>query len=138
MTTIPTRLAQAVRTSKSPVEARKRAIQLYRDWYRAAPEVVTLYALSIHPSQIRHAVRAQFERNRHVTDHKVIDVLLLKGRQEYQETLNCWKQNDHILGILLEEKSRPQRTFLEKFYEGRDEDAVLPATGTKATGLIGL
>lgn len=53
-----------------------------------------------------------------MTDTRVIDVLLLKGRQEYQETLNCWKQLDHIMGILLAPRGRPQRTFLQKFYEG--------------------
>jgi NADH dehydrogenase (ubiquinone) 1 alpha subcomplex subunit 6 len=53
-----------------------------------------------------------------VTDPRAIDVLLLKGRQDYQETMNCWKQTDHVLGILLESKDRPNQTFLQKFYEG--------------------
>lgn len=72
-------------------------------------------------------------------------MLLLKGRQEYQETMNVWKQTDHVMGTLLLPQDRPQRTFLQKFYEGeytfvhllcilnylflpgRDEEAVLPA-----------
>ncbi|KAF8654749.1 hypothetical protein AX16_003404 [Volvariella volvacea WC 439] len=132
MTTIPSRLAQATRASVSSTEARKRVVQLYRDWYRSAPEIVSLYALNVSPAFVRHSIRQKFEKNRYVTDPKVIDVLLLKGRQEYQETMNCWKQNDHIMGILLESKERPQKSFLEKFYEGRDEDAVLPA----ATGVV--
>ncbi len=70
------------------------------------------------PTFVRHCIRAHFEENRYVTDTRVIDVLLLKGRQEYQETLNCWKQLDHIMGILLAPRGRPQRTFLQKFYEG--------------------
>ena len=41
---------------------------------------------------MRGAIRDQFEQHRHIQDLKVIDVLLLKGLQEYQETLNCWKQ----------------------------------------------
>lgn len=55
-----------------------------------------------------------------MTDKKAVDVLLLKGWQEYQETMNVWKQPDHIYGILLEDQgaSRPPRTFLQKFYEG--------------------
>ena len=53
-----------------------------------------------------------------MTDTRVIDVLIQKGRQEYQETLNCWKQLDHIMGILLQSKGRPPRSFLQKFYEG--------------------
>ncbi len=63
-------------------------------------------------------MRREFERNRYVSDPKVIDVLIQKGRQSWQETMNCWSQEPHILGILLAPKDRPQRTFLEKFYEG--------------------
>ncbi|TFK57956.1 hypothetical protein BDN72DRAFT_730262, partial [Pluteus cervinus] len=76
---------------------------------------------------IRHSIRERFEKNRYVTDPRAIDVLILKGRQEYQETLNCWKQNDHIMGILLQSKEKPQKSFLQKFYEGIDEEAIVPA-----------
>ena len=63
-------------------------------------------------------MRREFETNRFVSDPKVIDVLVQKGRQSWQETMNCWKQLDHIMGILLQPKGRPSRTFLQKFYEG--------------------
>lgn len=109
-----------------------------------------LYALNVSPAYVRHSIREHFEKNRYVTDLRAIDVLLLKGRQEYQETLNCWKQRDHVEGILLAPQFRPQKTFMQKFLEGewrcdiwrcvwvdllgtgRDEDAVLPA----ATGVV--
>ncbi|KAF8626025.1 hypothetical protein AX15_005115 [Amanita polypyramis BW_CC] len=132
MTTIPTRLARPIQLSSGIEEARKRAIHLYRDWYRAAPEVVQLYALNVSPALIRHSIRERFEKNRYVTDLRAIDVLLSKGRMEYQETLNCWKQMDHIEGILLAPQHRPQRSFMQKFLEGRDEDAILPA----ASGVV--
>jgi NADH dehydrogenase (ubiquinone) 1 alpha subcomplex subunit 6 len=139
MTTIPARLAQMSRTSSSPAQARQRAIQLYRDWYRSvrrfslphkslsvdishlfdkAPEIVSIYALDLSPNQVRHAIRQRFERHRYVTDPRVIDVLLLKERQEYQETMNTWKQTPHVLGLLLNNKPTPQKSFLQKFYEG--------------------
>ncbi|KAH6912079.1 NADH dehydrogenase 1 alpha subcomplex subunit 6 [Coprinopsis sp. MPI-PUGE-AT-0042] len=127
MSTIPARLARATRTSSSPQEARQRVLSLYRDWYRSAPEICALYAISESPAYIRHAIRQKFEKNRYVSDPRAIDVLLLKSRQDYQETMNCWNQTDHILGLLLAPVERPQRTFLEKFYEGKDEDAVRPA-----------
>jgi len=129
MTTIPARLAQTSFTSSSPAEARQRALYLYRAWCRSGQEVVDLYAINVPAAQIRHAIRRRFEQNRHITDPRAIDVLLQKGWQEYQETMNVWKQRDHVLGILLEDQgaSRPPRTFLQKFYEGKDEDAVLPA-----------
>ena len=83
-----------------------------------APEIVSLYALNVSPAYIRHCVRQHFEQNRYVSDTRVVDVLIQKGRIEYQETMNCWKQLDHIMGILLQPKGRPPRTFLQKFYEG--------------------
>ncbi|KAH8084908.1 NADH-ubiquinone oxidoreductase Complex1 subunit [Cristinia sonorae] len=132
MSTIPARLARAAQTSANTAEARSRVLKLYRDWYRAAPEIVSLYTLNVSPAYFRHVIRQEFEANRHVTDLKVIDVLLQKSRVEYQETVNCWKTVDHVMGILLRPKGRPQRTFLQKFYEGRDEDQVLPA----ATGIL--
>jgi len=126
-TTIPARLATLTRTSPSATDARKRALSLYRDWYRSAPEIVALYTLSVPPAYIRHSIRQRFERTRNVTDLRAIDVLLLKERQEFQETMNGWKQTDHVVGILLQPQDRPQKTFLQKFYEGRDEEAVVPA-----------
>ncbi|KAI0339074.1 NADH-ubiquinone oxidoreductase Complex1 subunit [Trametopsis cervina] len=131
MTTIPSRLSRATKTLRTPDDARKAVIQLYREWYRGAPEIVSLYSLSVSPQYVRQAIRTRFEENRYVTDIRVIDQLYLKSRQEYQETMNFWKQKEHVMGKLLLPRSRPQRTFLQKFYEGRDEDQVLPA----ATGL---
>ncbi|KAF8841056.1 NdufA6 NADH-ubiquinone oxidoreductase 14.8 kDa subunit [Paxillus ammoniavirescens] len=132
MTTIPSRLAHVARFSGSPAEARMRVIDLYRGWIRAAPEMVSLYALPVTPNYIRHCIRKKFEANRHVTDPRAIEVLIHKSRLDLQETLNCWKQTDHIMGILLNVEERPQRTFLQKFFEGRDEDAIRPA----ASGVV--
>ncbi|KIP06394.1 hypothetical protein PHLGIDRAFT_107023 [Phlebiopsis gigantea 11061_1 CR5-6] len=131
MTTIPSRLARATKTIRSPEEARTAVFQLYRDWYRGAPEICALYTLPVSEQYVRQAIRRRFEENRHVTDLQVLNHLLLKGRQEYQETMNFWKQREHVLGRLITPRGRPARSFLEKFYEGRDEDQVLPApTGT--------
>jgi len=41
---------------------------------------------------IRLKIRQDFEKNRDITDLPVIDMLLHKNQQEYQETMNCWKQ----------------------------------------------
>ena len=119
--------------SSSPEEARSRVIDLYRGWIRAvrcsfyrmspsdhtqAPEIVSLYAIPATPSYVRHCIRQKFEANRHVTDPRAIEVLIHKSRQDLQESLNCWKQTDHVMGILLKVDERPQRTFLQKFFEG--------------------
>ncbi|KAF8501981.1 NdufA6 NADH-ubiquinone oxidoreductase 14.8 kDa subunit [Gautieria morchelliformis] len=134
MTTIPSRLARITRTSSSPTEARSLAIQLYRDWYRSAPEIVSLYALTISPTLIRQRIREEFERNRYVTDVRVVDRLILKWRQEYQETMNCWKQEPHIMGMLLQPKERPKEAFLQKFFQGREDEGVIPAVSSSSSG----
>ncbi|THH19266.1 hypothetical protein EUX98_g8812 [Antrodiella citrinella] len=120
MSTIPARLARAAQVSTNHAEARARVFKLYRDWYRGTPEIISVYALNISPAFFRHAIRQHFEENRYVTDLKTIDILLQKSRIEYQETINCWKTTDHVLGVLLRPKGRPQRSFLEKFYEAQN------------------
>jgi len=80
-----------------------------------------MYTLEHSPAEYRHIIRQRFERNRHVTDVRAIDVLLLKSRQNYQETINLWKMREHVVGIQLEEPKdvrRANMTFLQKFYEG--------------------
>lgn len=71
---------------------------------------------------LRAKFRTMFERNRHVRDVSVLDVLLLKAHQEYQETMNAWKQAPHIMRWFAEEEAPPRpKGFLEKFYATRDE-----------------
>ncbi|KAN0065396.1 ndufa6 NADH-ubiquinone oxidoreductase subunit [Thecaphora frezii] len=122
MTTIPARLARTTQISRSLDEARKRSAALYRAYYRGAPEICALYSLDVPPPVLRAKIRTLFEKNRHIKDVAVLDVLLLKAQQDYQETMNVWKQIPHIMKWFAEEESiaRPEG-FLEKFYSGRDE-----------------
>lgn len=53
-----------------------------------------------------------------MTDPRAIDILLQKSRIEYQETMNCWKQMDHVLGMFMDTKQKPQKTFMQMFLEG--------------------
>lgn len=92
-----------------------------------------MYTLPLSVERVRQSIRNNFERHRYVTDPQVVDVLLLKSRQDYQEAINQWKTPDHVLGMLSNvDRERAvevlsKRTFLQKFYAGRDENAVLPA-----------
>jgi NADH dehydrogenase (ubiquinone) 1 alpha subcomplex subunit 6 len=47
---------------------------------------------------IREKKRADFERHRGITDVNVIDMLIFKSKQEYQETMNCWKTEVSVQG----------------------------------------
>jgi hypothetical protein len=55
---------------------------------------------------IRLKIRQDFEKNRDIADLGIIDMLLHKNQQEYQETMNCWKQEVSVFtfacsGVLL-------------------------------------
>ncbi|KAG7527260.1 hypothetical protein FFLO_07112 [Filobasidium floriforme] len=126
MTTIPSRLASVSAISGTQQIARQRVRALYRDWYRSAPQIVSLYALNISPSMIREKKRADFERHRGITDVNVIDMLIFKSKQEYQETMNCWKTEAHVMSWFRKHEVRaPPTTFMDKFLAGRDDPQVL-------------
>ncbi|EJD39835.1 hypothetical protein AURDEDRAFT_171107 [Auricularia subglabra TFB-10046 SS5] len=130
MSTIPVRMARKTVASGSLVKAQARARSLYREWYRAAPEIVTLYALPLTQTDVRAWLRREFEKNRHVSDPKTLDVLVTKGRQDYMETMNTWKEYPHVMTMLTRGMyDVPQgKSFMTKFLEGRDEEALVPAS----------
>ncbi|KAI9316163.1 hypothetical protein DFJ73DRAFT_881413, partial [Zopfochytrium polystomum] len=107
--------------SASLTQARRRALLAYRDWIRASPHIVELYQLDITTSALKRRVRQAYEESRHVSDLGVIDVMLLKSRQELEETLNFWKQKTHVMRYFEQNPyAEPKpRDFLGKFYEGR-------------------
>ncbi|KAI9312700.1 hypothetical protein BX666DRAFT_1865672 [Dichotomocladium elegans] len=113
-------LAKTTVTSSSPAEATQRALSLYRAFQKSVPEIQKLYEIDIPESALRAKIREEFEKNRHVTDLQVRDVLLAKGQMEYQETMNLWKQQTHVYRYFAEEEAAPKPvTFLDKFFEGR-------------------
>ncbi|CAG8572694.1 11365_t:CDS:2 [Paraglomus brasilianum] len=117
MTITPARLATVTATSGTYQNARQKVLALYRDWQRAAPTIITEYHLDIPTSAVRAKIREEFEKHRYVNDLRLIDILLFKGRTEYQETLNLWKFSTHLLNYFEKEEAGPKPAgFLEKFY----------------------
>ncbi|KAG0297157.1 hypothetical protein BGZ96_007518 [Linnemannia gamsii] len=107
--------------SSSLSSARQSVIHLYRDFQRGVPEIMRTHQVDIPMSMIRTKIREEFERHRDVKDLAVIDILLFKGRQEYQETMNAWKQETHIMRYFIKDDAPPKpQGFLEKFLAGRD------------------
>ncbi|KAI8319342.1 hypothetical protein GQ54DRAFT_299403 [Martensiomyces pterosporus] len=108
------------RSSTSLADARSRAIQLYRQWQKSVPQIMLDYHLCMPQSVVRAKIREEFEKQRYVSDPRTIDVLLFKGRIEFEETYNVWKQYSHVLRYFDANEKEPQATkFLDKFVEGR-------------------
>ncbi|KAK3070079.1 hypothetical protein LTR53_011066 [Teratosphaeriaceae sp. CCFEE 6253] len=119
----PTYLATRTRSSRNFDDARLRVVKSYRDWLRSAPEVQSMYSLNMPVSAIRTKIRQEFERHRYVSQIKTIDVLLFNSHQEYQETLNFWKQLTHVLKYFRTEEDKKAalpKTFIQGFLEGRN------------------
>ncbi len=101
--------------SSSPVHARARVLKLYRDWLRAAPTVVVTYSLEVPTSVVRNRIRHEFVKARNEHDPRLIDRMIFRGRLEYEETVNQWKQKNHVMNYFDQEPEKP-KSFLEKFY----------------------
>ncbi|XJO74269.1 hypothetical protein BDV3_005114 [Batrachochytrium dendrobatidis] len=106
-------------TSGSLIQARKRVLSQYRDWIRSSPTIVDIYKLDITSRTLRARIRQEFEKHRFVTDLQVIDILLFKGRTEYEETMNFWKQKSHVMRFFSNDPYQTTKddNFLGKFFK---------------------
>ncbi|KAF2457195.1 putative NADH-ubiquinone oxidoreductase B14 subunit [Lineolata rhizophorae] len=119
----PAYLAQRTRSSINWADARSRVLKSYREWLRAAPEIQKMYSLNMPVSNIRTKIRQEFERHRYVAQLSAVDVLIMHSHQEFQETLNYWKQLSHVMKYFRAEedpKGRLPNNFISGFLEGRN------------------
>ncbi|AEO68941.1 0e3f6bd5-42da-44bb-9a73-ff578c22c59a [Thermothielavioides terrestris] len=120
----PTQFAVTTKQSANWAEAKQRVLAAYRNWIRAAPEIQTMYSVPHPVSAIRSRIRQEFERHRYVNKLPVVDVLLLQSNADYQETMNFWRQTNHVMSYFKEENFRGEKrlpsNFLAGFLEGRN------------------
>jgi len=68
----------------------------------------------------REKVRELFLKNKHVTDIRAIDMLVIKGQMELVETANIWKQRNHVMMFFKDTVNPKPTDFMSKFYEGQE------------------
>ncbi|KAK4746958.1 hypothetical protein SAY87_025995 [Trapa incisa] len=114
--------------SASLEEARSRVINFFKTACRSIPNIMEIYNLDdvVTTAQLRSAITSEFRKNSHITNPKVIDMLLFKGMEELGNITEHAKQRHHIIGQYvvgrqglvqdLGTKDKGMSNFLKNFY----------------------
>lgn len=124
MPTAATAFAETTKHTLNSLEMRNRVLSLYRRYLRHSPTFVELYELDLPVASVRTKIRQEFERNRYQKDINITNVLYAKGQMEFQELVNFWKQNSHVMRYFENHdepkfvKGASQGSFASKFLKG--------------------
>ncbi|GAV87614.1 Complex1_LYR_2 domain-containing protein [Cephalotus follicularis] len=114
--------------SASLEEARSRVFDFFRAACRSLPKVMEIYNLDdvAKISHLRSTIANEIRKNSHITNPKVIDMLLFKGMEELNNIVEHAKQRHHIIGQYvvgqrglvqdLGTKDQGMSNFLKNFY----------------------
>lgn len=122
-------------TTSSMAQSRIEVTRLYRKILRRLPDTLTDYNMwHISMTNATKKVAAEFRKNAHVRDTRVIDKLRIKAEQQYQDYLiGRYHENTVYRFFAPEENVNPvpeavrkkqphgRSTFLSHFYAGSDE-----------------
>lgn len=115
--------------SVSLAEARTRTFEFFKSACRSIPTIMEIYNLHdvASPSQLRSTIAAQVRKNAHISNPKVIDMLLFKAMEELGNIVEHAKQRHHIIGQYvvgqhglvqdLGSKDEGNSDFLKNFYK---------------------
>ncbi|KAL7633795.1 UNVERIFIED_CONTAM: hypothetical protein RMT77_015751 [Armadillidium vulgare] len=106
--------------STNKAEAKRRVLNLYKSWYRQIPYILLDYHIPKTKEQCEAKLREKFEEHRHVEDIRVIDMLVVKGQMELQETVKIWKQKHGIMDFWRDTAEPKPQDFLSKFLDGQN------------------
>ncbi|XP_054793603.1 NADH dehydrogenase [ubiquinone] 1 alpha subcomplex subunit 6-like [Prosopis cineraria] len=81
-------------------EARNRVFDFFRTACRSIPTIMEVYNLNeaVSPSQLRSTVASEIRKNSHITNPKVIDMMVFKAMEELKDIVDHAKQRHHIIG----------------------------------------
>ena len=79
-----------------------------------------MYELDMPVSNVKTKIRQEFERQRFVNDLDLTNVLYAKGQMEFQELINFWKQQCHVMRYFdgSSERLADKNDFVKNFLRG--------------------
>ncbi|RLV93126.1 hypothetical protein JA1_002697 [Spathaspora sp. JA1] len=119
--TLATEFAETTHRSLTNAELRRRVLHLYRKFMRHSQDFGDLYELDMPISNIKTKIRQEFERQRYLNDIKVANIVYAKGQMEFQELMNFWKQQCHVLRYFDEQTAYgvvDKNDFVKNFLRG--------------------
>ncbi len=104
-------MALAKAASVAAADVRKavntKVVSMYRQLCRDAPRVIVMYNLEFSSAEVRHMLLLHFRKNAHVSDPRLVELLLQRARMEREEALNQWKQKGHMMELLQPQLTPP-------------------------------
>lgn len=91
-------------TTRNDEEAKHNAIRLYRSFLKLIPWMKNVYHIPTEQSLMLKRIKREFLKNAEVKDRALIDVLVFRGLQEYEEVEMHHKQRGHVLRFFAEEE----------------------------------
>merc|ERR1711997_501869 len=102
--------------SQNLEEARKNVRSLYRSYIRSVPYIMTTFKVAkLTEKQLYSVLREEFTKHGNVTDPRVIDMLVIKGKIELQEQVELWQQRTHFYRRFQETTKKNPDSFMGKF-----------------------
>lgn len=74
-----------------------------------------MYTLEFPTSLVRGRIRHEFVKGMKEKDIRKVDRMIFQGQLEYEETMNQWKQKNHVMSYFDQIPDR-QKSFLDQFY----------------------
>ncbi|EUB63071.1 NADH dehydrogenase [ubiquinone] 1 alpha subcomplex subunit 6 [Echinococcus granulosus] len=108
--------------SRTPVEAKRRVLNLYRAWYRQLPFIIKEYGFTYVTAtlpQLKQKLREEFMKNKDVKDIRVVDLLVHRGQNDLLEVAHLWRSDCQVMDVFRETAVEKPRDFLAKFLSGQ-------------------
>ncbi|KAL1451780.1 hypothetical protein WDU94_006126 [Cyamophila willieti] len=113
---VGTKVRPLLSTTKG--DARVRVLGLYKAWIRQATLIPHDYDIPKNEEQVKERIRSEFLKHKHVTDIRVIDMLVIKGQMELREVAALFKHKGQIMSYWKESIEPKPTDFISKFVSG--------------------